>query len=112
MTVTVKNIIPAKLAENTNTIQYTATNCKTTIDKFTATNNSASNVVFSVYLVPLSGSASTSNLIINNRGIAPNESYTFPELIGHVIEAGGTIITIAGTASVLTIRATGREIVS
>jgi hypothetical protein len=37
MTVTVKVLIPSKQAENAQTTQYTATNCKTIIDKFTAT---------------------------------------------------------------------------
>lgn len=110
MTVTVKNIIPAKVAENTATIQYTAVNCRTIIDKFTATNTSGANVLFSVNLVSNGGSAGTNNLVISNRGIAPNESYTCPELIGHVIESSGTIITTAGTAAALTIRSTGREI--
>ena len=35
MTVTVKVLIPPKQAEGTQTTQYTATNCKTIIDKFT-----------------------------------------------------------------------------
>jgi hypothetical protein len=41
MTVTVKVLIPAKTAENSQTTQYTATNVTTIIDKFTATNYSA-----------------------------------------------------------------------
>ena len=32
------NIIPRKFCETTTTSQYTATNCKTVIDKFTITN--------------------------------------------------------------------------
>lgn len=39
MTVAVKNIIPRKQAENAQTAQYTALNCKTIIDKFTVTEN-------------------------------------------------------------------------
>jgi len=42
MTVTVKVLIPAKTAENSQTTQYTASNVTTIIDKFTATNYSAS----------------------------------------------------------------------
>ena len=41
MTVTVKVLIPAKTAESSQTTQYTATNVITIIDKFTATNFSA-----------------------------------------------------------------------
>jgi P pilus assembly chaperone PapD len=110
MTVTVKALIPAKQAENTQTTQYTATNCKAIIDKFTATNTTAANVTISVNLVTSGGSAGASNLIVDTRAIAPDETYTFPELVGQVLDSGGFISTIAGTASALTIRASGREI--
>ncbi len=110
MTVIVKAIIPAKQAENVQTTQYTATNCKTVIDKFTATNTTAGNVTISVNLVTGGGSASSANLITNARAIAPGESYTFPELVGQAIESGGFISTIASAAASITIRASGREI--
>lgn len=110
MSVTVKNIIPRKQAENTQTGQYTAVNCKTIIDKFTATNTSASNVTISVNLIANGGSASDGNLIVKLRTIVPNETYTFPELIGQSLESGGFISTIASASNSLTISATGREI--
>lgn len=110
MTVTATNIIPAKQAENSQTTQYTATNCRTIIDKFTITNTAASNVTISVNLVASGGSASASNLIIDARAIAVNECYTCPELIGHILEPSGFISTIASAATSLTIRASGREI--
>lgn len=110
MTVTVKALIPAKQAENTQTTQYTATNCKAIVDKFTATNTTAANVTISVNLVTSGGSAAISNLIVDTRAIAPDETYTFPELVGQVLDSGDFISTIAGTASALTIRASGREI--
>jgi P pilus assembly chaperone PapD len=110
MTVTVKALIPAKQAENTQTTQYTAVNCKAIIDKFTATNTTAANVTISVNLVTSGGSAGTTNLIVDTRAIAPDETYTFPELVGQVLDSGGFISTIAGTATALTIRASGREI--
>ncbi|MGD2065740.1 MAG: hypothetical protein PVI43_01040 [Candidatus Bathyarchaeota archaeon] len=110
MAVTVVNIIPSKQAEAAQTTQYTASNCKTIIDKFTITNTSSSNVTFSCNLVPLSGSASDSNLIIDARGIAPGETYNAVELVGQTLESGGFISTLAGTASALTIRSSGREI--
>lgn len=110
MTVTVKVLIPAKQAENVQTTQYTATNCKTIIDKFTVTNTSAGNVTFSVNLVTSGGSAGASNLILDNRSIAVDECYTCPELVGQALEPSGFISTIAGAATSLTIRASGREI--
>lgn len=110
MTVTVKNIIPRKQAENAQTAQYTAANCKTIIDKFTATNTSAANATLSVNLIASGGSATNGNLVMKTRAIAPGEAYTCPELVGQVLEDGGVISTLAGTASALTISASGREI--
>ena len=110
MTVTVKVLIPAKQAENTQTTQYTATNCKTIIDKFTATNTTAGNVAISVNLVTSGGSAGVTNLIVDTRSLAPDETYTFPELVGQALEPSGFISTLAGAATSLTIRANGREI--
>lgn len=110
MTVTVKVLIPAKQAENSQTTQYTASNVKAIIDKFTVTNTSASNVTFSCNLVTSGGSAGASNLIIDTRTIVPDETYTCPELVGQALDVGGFISTIAGAATSLTIRASGREI--
>lgn len=110
MTVTVKVLIPAKQAENVQTTQYTANNCKAIIDKFTATNTSAGNVSLSVNLVTNAGSPGAGNLVTDTRNIAPDETYTFPELVGHSLEAGGFISTIASASTSLTIRASGREI--
>jgi hypothetical protein len=110
MTVSIKVLIPAKQAENSQTTQYTATNCKAIIDKFTITNTSAGNVTISVNLVTVSGSPSAANLIMDTRAIAPDETYTCPELVGQALEPGGYISTIASAATSLTIRASGREI--
>lgn len=110
MAVTAKPIIPAKYAENAQTTQYTATNCRTVIDKFTATNVSASNATFSINIVPASGAAGATNLIMKTRSIAPNECYTCPEVVGHSIEPNGFISTLASAASAIVIRSSGREI--
>lgn len=110
MSVTVKVLVPAKQAEATQTTQYTATNCKTIIDKFTVTNTSAANVTISVNLVTNGGSAGASNLIVDARAIAPDETYTCPELVGQALEPGGFISTLASAATSLTIRVSGREI--
>jgi hypothetical protein len=108
--VTIKNIIPRKQALAVQTDQYTATNCKCIIDKFTVTNTSAANVTFSVNLVASGGTAGDANLVLKAKTVVPNETYTCPELVGQVLEAGGTISTIAGAATSLTISASGREV--
>ena len=109
MTVTTKPLINSKEMEAAQTTQYTAVNCTAIIDKFTATNTSASNAVISVNLVSTGGTAGATNLIVDNRAIAPDETYTFPELVGQVLANAGFIST-TGTATSLTIRASGREI--
>lgn len=110
MTVTVKVLIPAKTAENTQTTQYTAAGVNAIIDKFTATNYSAAAATISVNLVTASGSASNDNLIVKSKTLQASETYTFPELVGHVLSPSGFISTIAGTASAINIRASGREV--
>ena len=110
MAVTVVPLISAKLAEDAQTTQYTAFNCTTSIDKFTGTNTSGANVTISVNIVTNGGTADGTNLIVDTRTIAPNETYTFPELVGQVLSPGAFISTIAGTASAIVIRASGREI--
>jgi hypothetical protein len=110
MTIIVKNIIPRKQAEAIQATQYIAENCKAIIDKFTVTNTSAANINFSVNLVAASGVAGNGNLVLKTRAIAPNETYTCPELVGQVLEVGGFISTLASSSGSLTISASGREI--
>ena len=110
MAVNIKVLIPAKIAENTQTTQYTAANVSTIIDKFTATNYSASAATLSVNLVTQFDSAGNQNLIVKAKTLLPSETYTFPELVGHVLQPGGFISTIAGSASAINIRSSGREV--
>ena len=110
MAVTVKVLIPAKTAENTQTTQYTATGVTTIIDKFTATNYSATAATISVNLVTAAGTASNDNLIVQTKTLQAGETYTFPEIVGQTLSPGGFISTIAGTASAINIRSNGREV--
>jgi hypothetical protein len=110
MAVVIKVLIPAKEAEGSQTAQYTAVNCRAVIDKFTATNTSASNATLSVNLIPNAGAAGDDNLIVDANSIAPGQTYTFPELVGQVLDSGSFISTLASAANALTIRSSGREI--
>jgi len=110
MTVTVKVLVPAKYAEASQTTQYTSTGVTTIIDKFTATNISASAATISVNLVTVSDTAGNTNLITKTKSLQAAEVYTFPELVGQVLGAGDFISTIAGTASAINIRVSGRQV--
>jgi hypothetical protein len=112
MTVTVSVLIPAKIAEATQQTQYTSNNVKTIIDKFTATNFSGSVATISVNIVTTAGTAGNENLITKTKTLQPTEVYTFPELVGQVMNSGDFISTIAGTATAINIRASGRQITS
>ena len=110
MAVTVKNLVPGKTVENTQTTQYTATNVTTIIDKFTATNYNTVAATISVNLVTTAGSAGNQNLITKTKTLQPSEVYTFPELVGQVLNPGDFISTLAGTASAINMRVSGREV--
>ena len=112
MAVTTKVLIPAKIAESSQTTQYTATGLTALIDKFTATNYSAVAVTISVNLVTIADTAGNQNLITKTKSLQANETYTFPELVGQVLAPGGFISTIASAATSINIRASGREFTS
>jgi len=110
MTVTAKNLVPAKFVADTQTTQYTASNVTTIIDKFTATNISASTATISVNLVTQTYTPSDSNLIVKAKSLTAGETYIFPELVGHILPTGGFISTIASAASAINMRVSGREV--
>lgn len=110
MTVTVTVLVPAQTINNTQTTMYTATGVTAIIDKFTATNYSAAAATISVNLVTAGGTASNNDLIVKTKTLQASETYTFPELVGHVLNPGGFISTIAGTASAINIRVSGRVV--
>lgn len=108
MTTTAAVLINFKFAEATQITQYTSTTCKTIIDKLTATNNSAAIATLTINLVA-SGTAPTAENAIK-KDIAPGTTWPFPEIVGHMLEAGGMISTLASIAGVIEVRASGRKI--
>ncbi len=110
MTVTVTVLVPAQTANNTQSTVYTATGVTAIIDKFTATNYSGTAATISVNLVTSGGTAGNNDLIVKTKTLQASETYTFPELVGHVLRPGGFISTLAGTASAINIRVSGREV--
>jgi hypothetical protein len=110
MTVTATVLIPAKTAESSQTTQYTANGVTTIIDKFTGTNFTSTAATLSVNVITAAGSATNSNLIVKAKTLQAGETYTFPELVGQILGSGAFISTIAGTATAINIRASGREV--
>jgi hypothetical protein len=110
VTVTVTTLVSAQTANNTQSTVYTATGVTAIIDKFTATNYSSTAATISVNLVNPGGTASNDDLIVKTKTLQASETYTFPELVGHVLRPSGFISTLAGTASAINIRVSGREV--
>lgn len=110
MTVNWKTLVPPKQLESTQTTQYIAASVKTIIDKATVTNTDTVNRTFSVNLVQSGGSATNDNLMIDERTVIPGETYLCPEIVGHELDPGAFISTIASAATALTLRVSGREI--
>lgn len=110
MTITVKVLIPAKIAESSQTTQYTANGVTAIIDKFTATNYDTVARTISVNIVTGADTAGNQNLIVKTKTLQAGETYTFPEIVGIALAVSGFISTIASSATAINIRANGREI--
>lgn len=110
MAVTTKVLIPSKYMENTLQQQITAQGSVNLIDKFTVTNVGAANVSFSVHMVASGGTADASNTIIKTRMLAPNQTYSCPEIVGHALQDGASLYTQASAENSLVIRISGREL--
>ena len=108
MVVTPAELLSAKYAESSATVQVTGSGVGTIIDKFTVTNVTGVLVNFTAYLTIPLGVPSAANTVISSHPIASNETYTCPELVGHLLANGSRIATLASAGSSLIIRASGR----
>ena len=109
MTVTVKALVGAKYAENSQTTQYTApSGTRTIVDKCTGTNNSGATATRAFNVVTAAASAATANVVVS-KPLAVGETYVFPEVVGQILNPGDFISTLASAASAITIRLSGRE---
>lgn len=109
MTTTVAALIGTKAVETVETTQYTSTNGKTIIDKFDVCNTTGGAVVFTARIVPSGSTAGATNALLPSKSIAAGETYRCPEIVGHTLEPGDFISTLAGAAG-LTVRASGRKV--
>ena len=111
MSVTAKPLIQAKYAAAAAATEYTAPASTTAIiDKFTATNTEASARTITVHIVPSGGTAGPSNRITSALSIAAGVSIDLPEMKNHILSPGDFISVLASVASMVVIRASGREV--
>jgi hypothetical protein len=109
MTTTVAAIIQSKAVETAEMKQYTSENGKTIIDKFDVCNTTTAAIPFTVRIVPAGGVADATNTLLSAKSIAAGETYRCPEIVGHALENGDFVSTLAGTAG-LTLRTSGRKV--
>lgn len=108
MSVVAQTLFEETAVPNVDTTMYTApTNSRVYIDKLTVTNPTAGALTITVNLVPSGGSVASTNVITSAYSIAAGGSYTFPEIVGHILGAGA-FISAVGSAAGLNMRASGR----
>lgn len=111
MTITAKALVDAKFASSGANTEYTApANTRTIIDKFTATNTDSSARAITVYVVPSGQTFAAQYTVTSAFSIAANTAVELTELKNHILSAGDVISVFASVASVVVIRASGREI--
>lgn len=109
MAQTFKRLIEGSALSNTTTIYYTATG-KTVIQKVTFVNSDTSPRTVTLYFVPQGSVAGGTNIIVNAGTIFPSETWSPPDAVGHVLEAGGTIQAKISSGTSVNLVASGVEI--
>jgi hypothetical protein len=109
MAVSTKNLVPSQFLPNVATALYTAP-VTAMITAINATNTSSDYRSVTVYMVPSGASAGGLNTAVDERQLAPGESYQFPEVQGHVLDAGDALHALCSAASSVTINVSGVEI--
>lgn len=110
MTVTTKPLKTAAYLAATDTTLYTVTTGRTIIDKVTVYNSDTGAITVAINLIPNGGSVGATNKVVS-KAIAAGDTYTFPEVVGHVLETGGAISASASVADKGVVRVSGREVV-
>jgi len=110
MTVTAKALVEGQIIPNTDTTVYTAPLSVTTIiDKLTCTNYDSLSRIITVSIVA-SGGAVGNAYYIAKRTLASYETYTWPEVVGQILNPGDFVSAIASNNTGVNFRMSGREI--
>jgi hypothetical protein len=112
MTATPKKLVAgSQLTASAATYYTAAANTKTLLKKLTFTNNDTTARTVTVYLVPSGGTAGVTNLLTKAASIAAGATYEAFEAEGHILAPGDTLQALADVTSMVTIQASGVEIV-
>lgn len=78
-----------------------------TVEKCTLFNSAATFVTVTIYMVPLAGTAGVTNTLMI-KTLAPNETYTCPEVVGKSLAPGAFLQALCTTAAVVNFAANGK----
>ena len=93
---------------SSNTTLYTCpSSTKVRVLAATVTNEGTTTRYITFHLVEAGGSPADNNIIANRVSIGSRESYTLPELLGHVLGASDYISAISEAADELTVHISG-----
>lgn len=101
-------IAPQQLTASAATY-YTSTGVRTRVDKLSISNPTGTARDVTIYLVPSGGSAGDSTTITKTKTVASLETWNCPDMVGQILEAGGTIQALASAVTALTISAAGTQ---
>lgn len=105
-----KRLVPGSQLTTSAATYYTVpANTLTTISACTLTNTTGGAVTATMHLVPTGGTADATNCILSARTIAAGESFNVGSAIGQTMAAGGTLQGLAGSATSITLVASGYE---
>lgn len=110
MAATNKTLIDGVQLTASAVVLYTApaNGAGTRVTAFTATNsNTVEN--YTLHIVPSSGSANLTNILVAARSLAINEPDNPAEITNQLVPAGGTIQALASTTLKISVRASGVE---
>ena len=110
MTVTAKALAEGQIIPNADTTVYTAPAFTTTIiDKLTCANYDSVSRVITISIVA-SGNVVGNAYYIAKRTLASYETYTWPEVVGQILNTGDFVSAIASNNTGVNLRMSGREI--
>lgn len=99
-----------QLAAAQTTIYTCPVNSRVSVDKFTGVNVGAAATTLTINVVAASGAAAGTNVLTSARTLAIGETFGFPEMIGQILEPGDFVSVLAGAATSINVRMSGRVI--
>lgn len=101
---------PAQLTTSAATYYTVGSNLRSIIKKLSFCNTSAGAVTVTLYLIKSGGSAGDTNTLTSAHTLAAGETWSCPDVEGHVLHAADFIQAKASAATSVTVHGSGVEI--